>query len=158
VARTLSDLDIRWILRAGTTKGGFTEVERLESELAFSFRDLSDLAQLPDSRAAFRNVVGAAYPDLRASQLPLRISQIFWFVYRIELGDKILLIDESREIAHTGTVGGPYRYTPDGGPYFNRRPVQWNGSHAFRELPTELVELWRGQTGIIPVRLGRRSD
>ncbi|MBL0157750.1 MAG: hypothetical protein IPP47_11705 [Bryobacterales bacterium] len=144
------DTDIRWIFRAGA-KGGFTEVQRLDSEIAFSFRDLTDLSRLPDTRGAFRNVVGAAYPDLRASQLPLRISQIYWFVHRITPGDKVLHVDELSEVAHEGTVGGDYRYESDGDPYFNRRPIAWTAARRFRELPPELVEFWRGKTGIIPV-------
>ncbi|HEY3442748.1 MAG TPA: hypothetical protein VGK29_18455 [Paludibaculum sp.] len=142
--------DIRWIFRAGA-KGGFTEAQRLDSEIAFSFRDLADLSLLPDTRGAFRNVVGAAYPDLPASLLPLRISQFYWFVRRITPGDKILHVDELREIAHEGTLGGDYRYQPYGDPYVNRRPIDWKPARRFDELPPELVNSWRGKTGIIPV-------
>lgn len=144
------DTDIRWIFRAGA-KGGFTEVQRLDSEIAFSFRDLADLSLLPDTRGAFRNAVGCAYPDLPASQLPLRISQIYWFVHRIAPGDKVLHVDELRELVHEGVVGGDYRYQQDGDPYFNRRPIDWKPARRFQELPPELVEFWRGKTGIIPV-------
>jgi len=144
------DSDIRWIFRAGT-KGGFSEVERMEYEIAFSFRDLADLSQLPNSRGAFRGVVGAGYPDLRASQLPLRISQLYWFVHRMAPADRILHIDERLEIAHEGTVASRYRYVPDGGPFFNRRAVRWTSSRSFDDTPSKLTELWRGQTGIIPV-------
>ena len=147
--------DIRWIFRAGV-KGGFTEVERLENEITFSFRDLSDLALLPDSRGAFRVVVAAGYPELRASQLPLRISQIYWFVHRVAPGDKILYVDEILETAHEGTVAGHYQYLPAEGPYFNQRAVQWAEPRSFRETPAGLLELWRGHTGIVPVGgLGR---
>ena len=141
---------MHWIFRAGA-KGGFTEIARLQTEIAFSFRDLSDLSDLPNSRGAFRNVVATGYPDLRPSQLPLRISQVYWFVHRIAAGDEILLVDESNETAHHGTIASRYRYTPHGGPFFNRRAVRWNSARSFRDTPSELVELWRAQTGIIPV-------
>jgi predicted Mrr-cat superfamily restriction endonuclease len=144
------DIDVSWIFRAGA-KSGFTEVGQLQTEVAFSFRDLSDLSQLPNSRGAFRNVVAAGYPDLRSSQLPLRISQIYWFVHRIAPGDQILFVDEARETAHHGTVASRYRYAPHGGPFYNRRAVRWNSTLRFRDAPSELVELWRAQTGIIPV-------
>ena len=52
---TAIDSDIRWIFRAGT-KGGFGEIERLNYEIAFSFRDMADLSQLPNSRGAFRGL------------------------------------------------------------------------------------------------------
>ena len=154
---TETDTAVRWIFRAGT-KRGFTEIERLDNEIAFSFRDLSDLSLLPNSRGAFRKIVAAGYPDLPPSQLPLRISQVYWFVHRMAPGDEILLVDEGRELVQRGTLASRYRYIPEGAPYFNRRSVRWTSSSSIDWIPVELVEVWRAQTGIIPIGLNQLED
>lgn len=66
-------------------------------------------------------------------------------------GDEILLVDESNETAHYGTIASRYRYTPHGGPFFNHPAVRWNSARSFSDTPTGLVARWRAQTGIIPV-------
>ncbi|HEU4714873.1 MAG TPA: restriction endonuclease [Pyrinomonadaceae bacterium] len=114
-----------WGMHAGKT-GDADSLFLHQNRIALGWRNVGDLSGIKPDREAFKNRVGAVYPDLKPGAKINSASQLFRFVHEMNDGDLVCYPSKADRQIHIGRVTGSYRYDPTASPnYPQQRPVEW---------------------------------
>lgn len=113
-----------WLVRAG--RHGEREQFAVEHECAVvGWHDLGDLSQLAD-REELIEALRASSPDASDRKVSNHAAQLGAFVWKIEVGDLIVLPLKSTPALAIGRVTGPYAYCSEfPADARHTRPVEW---------------------------------
>lgn len=155
-----------WAIRAGSA-GEVDTVFMDMGQIAISSVEAGDdLASLPATRGAFRDLL--AQSRNAGSAIPIQAGQLYRFVHELRIGDLLIYPRKCDRTLHLGEVTGPYVFETEGLPEFaHRRAVRWMGSRgrdvfsqaALFELGSALT-LFEIKTGMreILLKFSERND
>jgi restriction system protein len=120
----VGDFNAAWMVRAGRN-GEREDVAIAESLAVAGWMELGDLSEVR-TRTELRSVVQQTYPDRGNAVIGNWTGQLWRFMFRIQIGDLIVIPLKSRDQLAIGTVSGDYEFRASAAPGFRHvRPVKW---------------------------------
>src|SRR5689334_1811561 len=112
------------MVRAG--RNGEREAAAIADGMAIAgWMELGDLSDVT-TRSELRLTVQLTYPDRSNAVIGNWTGQLWRFMFRIQIGDLIVVPLKSRDQLAIGTVAGSYEYRASAAPGFRHvRPVKW---------------------------------
>ena len=107
--------------------------------VAIGWSDIGDLslnAAGPNARDEIAQLLAQRYPR-RPQTIGRAASQIFNFLAKIEIGDRVLAADGMNALG-VGEVTGPYRFVPDT-PFVHQRSVEWCSIEEWKTIDAEAL-------------------
>src|ERR1017187_5431455 len=94
--------------------------------IALGWGPMGDVSGLAPDRASFRTAAEKAFPDRSPAQISVSFSQIYRFVYELNVGDIVVYPSKIDRQIHIGEVTGKYQFRPDLDPVHPQtRTVKW---------------------------------
>ena len=97
-----------WMVRAAPGGRAFDDFKE-KGIVAIRWGELGNLTPFKD-RDAILKAVNAQWPEWSKGKAVMSASQLYRFIYDIQVGDRILTYDPSRRVYLVGTISGPYEY------------------------------------------------
>jgi restriction system protein len=120
----VGDFNAAWMVRAG--RNGEREDAAIADSLAIAgWMELGDLSEVK-TRTELRSIVQQTYPARGNAVIGNWTGQLWRFMFRIQIGDLLVVPLKRRDQLAIGTVSGGYEYRASAAPGFRHvRPVKW---------------------------------
>lgn len=114
---------IMWGIHAG--RGGEGDSLFLKKNVvALNWREIGDLAKIPQDREKFKEAIAAARPERNPRAIAIDAGQLMRFAYEMKPDDIVIYPSKRDRNVHIGRIEGVYSYH-SGEDFPHRRDVKW---------------------------------